>query len=278
MKHEITRKEYFNSEDYLLEVRAPSVAEKFQAGNFVVLLTHPKGERIPMSVLKAENGNIALVLKKLGKSSRELDTYEVGDKLEAVIGPLGNPIDIKEYGNVVFASDLVCGHAENYAASKALHEIDGNHVISIQTFPTKGSKYLEKELRSVSDEYYITTMDGSYGTKGHYLDVLERLLKEKKVDMIFAGGNLSSLKKLAGLIKPYDVPAMVTLRSIMVDGTGMCGSCRVYVNGEMKLACIDGPMFDASMVDFDALINATSRFKEKETEAMKKYNKDTGGK
>ncbi|MEA3558086.1 MAG: sulfide/dihydroorotate dehydrogenase-like FAD/NAD-binding protein [Candidatus Thermoplasmatota archaeon] len=278
MKYEITRKEDFNSEDYLLEVRAPLVSERFRAGNFVVLLTHPKGERIPMSVLKAENDKISLIIKKLGKTSYELDTYEVGDSLEAVIGPLGNPIVVKEYGNVAVASDLVCGHAENYAASKALHEIDGNHVISIQTFPTKDLKYLEEELKSVSDEYHMTTTDGSYGTKGHYLDVLVQLLKEKKVDMIFAGGKISSLKELSDLIKPYGIPAMVTLRSIMVDGTGMCGSCRVYINGEMKLACIDGPMFEASMVDFDALLNATARFKEVETEAMKNYNKEAGGK
>ncbi len=273
MKHEITYKENLNSEDYLLEVRAPLVAEKFSAGHFVVLLTHPKGERIPLSVLKAEDGKITLIIKKLGKTSRELNTYEVGDTLEAVIGPLGNPIDIKKYGNVVFASDLVCGHAENYAASRALQEVDGNHVISIQTFPTKKSVYLEKELRSLSDEYYITTTDGSYGTKGHYLNMLEQLLKKGKVDMVFAGGDMQSLKKLAELTKLYNVPAMVTLRPIMIDATGMCGSCRVFIDGEMKLACIDGPMFDAHKVNFDEVINSMNRFKKKEVDATEDYSK-----
>ncbi len=273
MKHEITRKEDLNSEDYLIEVKAPLVAERFRAGHFVVLLTHPKGKRIPMSVLKTEDGKISMLIGRLGKTSRELDTYKVGDTLEAVIGPLGNPIDLKKYGNLVFASDLVCGHAENYAASKALREADGNHVISIQTFPTKDLIYLEKELRGISDEYYITTMDGSYGIKGHYLDVLERLLKEDRVDMVFAGGDMQGLKRLAELTKSYNIPAMVTLRPIMVDATGMCGSCRVFIDGEMKLACIDGPMFDAHKVDFDEVINAMNRFKKKEEEAMKNYNR-----
>ncbi|MCK4335490.1 MAG: sulfide/dihydroorotate dehydrogenase-like FAD/NAD-binding protein [Candidatus Aenigmarchaeota archaeon] len=273
MKHEISRKEDINSEDYLIEVKAPLVAERFRAGHFVVLLTHPKGERIPMSVLKAEDGKISILIEKLGKTSRELDTYKVGDMLEAVIGPMGNPISLKEYGNVVFASDLVCGHAENYAVSKALGEADGNHVISMQTFPTKDLIYLEKELRGVSDEYYITTMDGSYGIKGHYLDVLERLLKEGRVDMVFAGGDVQNLKRLAELTESYNVPAMVTLRPIMVDATGMCGSCRVFIDGEMKLACIDGPMFDAHKVDFDGVISAMNRFKKKEEEAMENYNR-----
>jgi ferredoxin--NADP+ reductase len=273
MKYEITYKQNLNSDDYLLEVRAPLVTKRLRVGQFVVLLIHSKGERIPLSVLKAEDDKITLVIEKLGKTSRELNTYKIGDTLEAVIGPLGNPIDIKKYGNVVFASDLVCGHAENYAASKALQEVDGNHVISIQTFPTKKSVYLEKELRSVSDEYYITTMDGSYGINGHYLNVLEQLLKKGKVDMVFAGGDMQSLKKLSKLTKLYNVPAMVTLRPIMVDATGMCGSCRVFIDGEMKLACIDGPMFDAHKVNFDEVINAMGRFKKKEGEATKYYRR-----
>jgi len=273
MKYEITRKRDLNQEDYLIEVRVPDVASRFKAGNFVVILLDSKGERIPMSVMKSNKGKITMLIKKMGKTSHELYNFKAGDLLEAVIGPLGKPIEIKEYGNVVFLSDLVCGHAENYAVSKALSEIIGNHVISVQTFPTKKMVYLEKEMRSVSDEYYITTIDGSYGIKGHYLDVLKQLLKEDKVDMVFAGGDMHSLKRLADLTRSYNVPAMVTLRTIMVDATGMCGSCRVFIDGKMKLACIDGPMFNAHKVNFEEVINSMSRFKKKEEEALENFNK-----
>ncbi len=268
MEHEIIRKEDLNSEDYLIEVRAPMVAKKLQPGQFVVLLIHPKGERVPMSVQKAENGKIIMFIKKLGKTSFELYTYKVGDCLENVIGPMGNPVEIKKYGNVAVCSDLVCGHAENYALCKALKPENGNHVISMQTFPTKDMMYFEEELRRVSDEYYITTEDGSYGIKGHYRDVLERLLEKGKVDMVFAGGRTEGYVKLSDITKSYNVPTMVTLRPIMVDATGMCGSCRVFIDGEMRLACVDGPMFDAHKVNFKELINRLSLFKKQEAIAM----------
>jgi ferredoxin--NADP+ reductase len=229
MDHEIIRKEDLNPQDYLIEVKAPLVAKKIQPGQFVVLLTHPKGERIPMSVQKAENDNVTMFIKKLGKTSVELYAYKVGDHLENVIGPMGNPVEIKKYGNVVVCSDLVCGHAENYALCKALRQVNGNHVISMQTFPSKDMMYLEEELRGVSDEYCITLEDGSYGIKGHYRDVLEKLLKKGTIDMVFAGGQTEGYVPLAELTKSYNVPTMVTLRPIMVDATGMCGSCRVLL-------------------------------------------------
>jgi len=273
MKFEITHKEDLNSDDYLIVVRAPLVAKKWKAGQFVVLIIHPKGERIPMSLQKVEGEKIFMFIKKLGKTSRELYTYKVGGSLENVIGPMGNPIEIKKYGNVAVCSDLVCGHAENYSICKALREIDGNHVISMQTFPTKDVIYEEKELRSVSNEYYITTEDGSYGIKGHYRDILRSLLKEGKVDMVFAGGSMNGYVKLAALTKSHNVPTMVTLRPIMVDATGMCGSCRVFIDGKMKLACIDGPMFDVHKVNFKELINRVSLFKEEEAVAMEHYKR-----
>jgi ferredoxin--NADP+ reductase len=273
MKHEIIRKEDLNPKDYLMEVKAPMVAKKIQPGQFVVLMTHPKGERIPMSVQKAENGNVTIFIRKLGKTSVELYTYKVGDHFENVIGPMGNAVEIKKYGNVAVCSDLVCGHAENYALCKALSQVEGNHVISMQTFPSKEMMYLEEELRGVSDEYYITLEDGSYGIKGHYRDVLEKMMKQGKIDMVFAGGRTDEYPLLAELTKAYNVPAMVTLRPIMVDATGMCGSCRVFIDGEMKLACIDGPMFDAHRVNFKELLNRVKLFKKQETTALENYNK-----
>ena len=274
MKHKITRKEVLNAADYLIEVEASMVAERFRPGNFAVLITVPRGERIPMSIQKAEDGKITMFIKKLGKTSVELDSFKVGDSLEAVIGPMGNSSEIKRYGNIVIASDLVCGHAENYALCKALQEIEGNHVTSIQTFPTKADIYPKKELsEAFCDEYYLTTLDGSCGIKGHYTEVLKDLLDEGKVDIIFAGGEIPALRDLAELTEPYGVPTIVTIRQIMIDATGMCGSCRVFVDGEMKLTCIDGPMFDAHKLNFEDIINRMAMFKEKETRAMEYYNK-----
>ena len=273
LKHEIIRKEDLNPKDYLMEVKAPMVAKKIQPGQFVILMTHAKGERIPMSVQKAENGSVTLFIRKLGKTSVELYTYEVGDHFENVIGPMGTAVEIKKYGNIAVCSDLVCGHAENYALCKALSQVEGNHVISMQTFPSKEMMYLEDELRGVSDEYYITLEDGSYGIKGHYRDILEKMMKDGKIDMVFAGGRTGEYPLLADLTKEYNVPAMVTLRPIMVDATGMCGSCRVFIDGEMKLACIDGPMFDAHKINYEELLNRVKMFKKEETIALEKYKK-----
>jgi len=273
MKHTITRKEDLNAADYVIDVIAPKVAKKFRPGNFAVLITRPNGERIPMSIEKAEGDKITMYIKRLGKTSRELDTWNVGDALYKVIGPMGTPPPLKKYGTVVFASDLVCGHAENNAMCRELRKIEGNHVISIQSFPTKEDVYPEKErAKKDADEYILATGDGSVGRKGHMIDVLQELLEERKIDMVFAGGDIPALQKLSELTKKYNVPVMTTVRQIMVDATGMCGSCRVFIDGEQKLACIDGPMFDGHKVDWEAAISRLAMFKGKEAEAMECYN------
>lgn len=275
--NQIVRKKELNTYDYLLEVKAPHVADNFQAGNFVVLMTVPQGERFPISIQKASNGNITVFIRKLGKTSRELEEFEVGRSLFSVIGPMGNPVEIKKYGKVVFASDMVCGHAENYALCQALHNIHDNYVISMQSFPNKDDIYPEEVLcDSVSDEYYLTTEDGSCCTKGHYIDSLKKILDKDKVDIVFAGGEFSRLQELANLTKRYGVPTIVTVRQIMVDATGMCGSCRIFVDGKMKLTCIDGPMFDAHKLNFEDLMDRLTMFKDKERQAMAYYNAKMG--
>ncbi|MDA3872067.1 MAG: sulfide/dihydroorotate dehydrogenase-like FAD/NAD-binding protein [Candidatus Marinimicrobia bacterium] len=275
MKHIITRKEDLNSADFVMDVIAPEVAKRFKPGNFAVLLTIPNGERIPMSIEKAEDGKITMYIKKLGKTSRELDTWKVGDAFYKIIGPMGTAPTLKKFGTVVFASDLVCGHAENNAMCRELKKIEGNHVISIQSFPTKDDIYPEKELsKKYADEYILATEDGSAGKKGHYLDIIQELLEERKIDQVFAGGGIPPLQKLSELTKKYNVPVMTTVRQIMVDATGMCGSCRVFVGGEQKLACIDGPMFDGQKVDWKTAISRLAMFKNKEAEAMECYNKE----
>lgn len=271
--YKIVRKEDLNKDDYLIEVEAPHVAEKLKPGHFVILMTHEDGERIPMSVKSAENGSIVMFIKRLGKTSLELDDYKVGDSLYEVIGPQGNAFPMKNYGNVVWCSDLVCGHAENYAYCEALSKVEGNHVISIQSFPTKDDVYGEDDLRSVSDEYYVTTIDGTYGRKGHYLNIVEDLLEEKRVDLVLGCGDIGKLRDMAKLTKKYGVPAKAVLRQIMVDGTGMCGACRVFIDGAMKLTCVDGPLFDAHKVNFDEVINRLGMFKQPEQLAKELYLK-----
>jgi ferredoxin--NADP+ reductase len=272
-EYKIVRKEDLNKDDYLIEVEAPHVAEKLKPGHFVILMTHESGERIPMSVKSAKNGSIVMFIKRLGKTSLELDDYKVGDSLYEVIGPQGNAFPMKNYGNVVWCSDLVCGHAENYAYCEALSKVEGNHVISIQSFPTKDDVYGEDDLRSVSDEYYVTTIDGTYGRKGHYLNILEDLLEEKRVDLVLGCGDIGKLRDMAKLTKKYGVPAKAVLRQIMVDGTGMCGACRVFIDGAMKLTCVDGPLFDAHKVNFDEVINRLGMFKQPEQLAKELYLK-----
>jgi len=269
--YKVVRKEDLNDQDFLIEVKAPRIASNLKPGQFVVLMTNEHGERIPMSVKTTTSDTITMFIKRLGKTSLEIDDYKVGDSFYQVIGPQGKSFPIQKYGNVVWCSDLVCGHAENYAYCEALSKINGNHVISIQSFPTKNDVYGDEDLRSVSDEYYITTEDGSYGRRGHYNDVLKDLLEENRVDIVLGCGKIDKLKEMAELTKQYGVETKAVLRQIMIDGTGMCGACRVFIDGVMKLTCIDGPLFDAHKVNFDEVINRLQMFKEPESLAKRLY-------
>lgn len=278
MPYKITRKHSLNEEDFFMEIEAPKVADNFTPGNFIVIMPTKKGERIPMSVQKAEEGKLSCFIKKCGKTTFQLgENFEGGDSLAAVLGPLGTPPETRDYGTVIFCSDGVCGHAENYDLSHALHE-KGNHVISIQTFESEKTLYPEEYLtKEVCDEHYLTTKDGSVGIEGHYLDVVKDILEEKEVDKIFAGGEMISSYKLSRLTEKHEIPTMVTVHQIMVDGTGMCGACRIFVDGEMKLTCVDGPMFDAQKLDFRSIMRSLGRFREKEKKAMKYWEGEEDG-
>ncbi len=278
MSFKIVRKDDLDSIDYLVEVEAKEVADRFVPGQFVMLMTKKEGERVPMSVMKAEDGKISMFIRKLGKTSKELRKNL--DKFEAVIGPLGQGVKIKKYGTVVVVSDAVCGHAENYAICKALKKIDGNHIISIQTFPSAKEVYPESYLaKEYADEYILVAEDGTLGEDRNYLDVLNKLIKNDiKIDFIFGGGKLPTLKKISSFMEKYNIPNLLTVRQIMVDGSGMCGACRLFYNDEMKLACIDGPMFDGRYVDWDTAIKRYGMFKREERVADLDYTcKNNGG-
>ncbi|WP_175059716.1 sulfide/dihydroorotate dehydrogenase-like FAD/NAD-binding protein [Thermococcus sp. 2319x1] len=272
MGYKITKKENLSAIDFFMEVEAPHIAKSWKPGQFVVLIPDEKGERVPMSVYYAKDGKIGMFIRRHGVTTLKLwHEFDIGDEILSITGPLGKPIEVKHYGNVVFAADAVCAQAEAYATLKAMKEA-GNYTIAIHSFENKANTYPEGYLaKPVADEFYITTEDGSVGRKGHYLDVLKELIEQDKVDIVFAGGKLGSLKKLAELTRPYGIPTIVTVRQIMVDGTGMCGSCRVLYDGEIKFACRDGPMLDAHQIDWDDAIKRNARFAEQEKLARERY-------
>lgn len=280
MSFKITKMMDLDSIDYLVDVEAPKIAERFHPGQFVMLMTRKEGERIPMSVMRVRDGKLSMFIRKLGKTSKEL--RDGIRSFENVIGPLGHGIEEKKYGTVVVVSDAVCGHAENYAICEALSKIEGNHIISIQTFPSKDEVYPKEYLaKNVSHEHYITTEDGSSGVKGNYVSTLKKLLDDGvKVDYVFGGGKLPTMKAVSTLLAINNIDNMFTTRQMMVDGSGMCGACRVYIDGEMKLACVDGPMFDSRKINWTRAMKRYAMFKKEEKIANDYYEaqkKEKGG-
>ncbi len=256
----------------MFKVKAPLIAENAEPGQFVVLRLHEKGERIPLTVADKDpaEGTITIVAQEVGKSTKELGTYEVGDRILDLLGPLGNPTHIDRYGTVV----IVCGGvgvAEILPVVKAMKEA-GNTVITIIGFRSKDLMFFYEELQGFSDELIVTTNDGSYGKKGFTTDALKELLDSgRKVDLIYAVGPTIMMKAVAELTRGYGIKTLVSLAPIMLDGTGMCGACRVTVGGEVKFACVDGPEFDAHQVDFDELMRRLTYYKEQERISLERW-------
>lgn len=251
-----------------IEVKAPRIAEKSRPGQFVTLRINEKGEKIPLTIVKSdpENGTITLVVQEVGKTTTELGQLEVGESIRDVLGPLGNPSEIKKYGTVVMVGGGV-GAALVYPVMKSLKEA-GNKIITIVGARAKELLILEKELEEISDEFYVTTDDGSKGHHGFVTDVLKKLIGEKKIDLVFAVGPTVMMKAVANLTRPQDIRTVVSLNPIMVDGTGMCGGCRVSVGGATKFCCVDGPEFDAHLVDFDELTARLRIYSDEEKRCM----------
>lgn len=254
-----------------IEVKAPLVAKFARAGQFVIIRIQDKGERIPLTIFKKDEkkGTIQLVFQEVGKSTFELGDCKKGDKIMDVVGPLGKPTHVEKYGTAVVVGGGV-GTPIAYAVAAAMKEA-GNNVIGIAGFRNKEMVILEDDLKDVCDELLITTDDGSYVRKGFTTDVLKELLDSgKKIDYVFAVGPPVMMKLIADLTRKAGIKTVVSLNPIMVDGTGMCGACRVCVGGEIKFACVDGPDFDAHEVDFDELLRRLTEYKEEEKQALEK--------
>ena len=258
----------------LVEINAPEVAVKAKAGQFVILRIDEKGERIPLTLAEWEpkKGTITLIFLEVGMTTRKLGALGVGDEILDVVGPLGNPSNIRNHGSVA----VVCGGvgtAAAYPIAKALKEA-GNQVVSIIGAKTEELLILEDEMKCFSDELFISTDDGSKGQKGFVSDVLKMLIeKGYHFDIVYAIGPPLMMRATANVTRSPAIKTIVSLNPIMVDGMGMCGACRVTIGGETKFACVDGPEFDGHLVDFDELIKRQMVYLAEEKQAVELYEK-----
>jgi ferredoxin--NADP+ reductase len=255
-----------------LEIHAPEVAEKAQAGQFVILRVGEVGERIPLTLVdwSKEKGTITLIFLEVGASTEKLGTLEVGGSIHDLIGPLGNPSEIKHYGMVCVIGGGV-GTASAYPITRAL-KAAGNKVIAIVGAKTAALLILEDDIRKVSDELYISTDDGTKGQKGFVSDVLKTLIqKGYAFNVVYAIGPTVMMRAVAETTRPYNIHTIVSLNPIMVDGMGMCGACRVTVGGRTRFACVEGPEFDAHKVDFGELLKRQMVYVGEEKLALERW-------
>lgn len=270
--YEILRRQDLAPVTKLFEVRAPMIARKAKAGQFVILRANEEGERIPLTIadFDADRGTLTLIFQVVGKTTMLLDTMKAGDFLATVVGPLGHATEIEKYGTAVCVGGGV-GIAPVYPIARALKEA-GNRVISIIGARNQGLLFWEDQMRSVSDELIVTTDDGSYGRKALVTEPLKELLASgHKVDRIWAIGPAIMMKFVSLTTRPFATPTVVSLNSIMVDGTGMCGACRVSVGGETRFVCVDGPEFDGHQVDWDLLLGRQRIYLEEERAAVEYF-------
>jgi ferredoxin--NADP+ reductase len=258
-------------------IEAPRIARKQRPGQFVILRLHENGERIPLTIKSSdpEAGTITIAAQSIGKTTSLLNCLEAGDYILDVVGPLGHPSEIANFGTVVILAGSV-GTAMALPTSHAL-KAAGNHVVFIEGARNVEMVVFEDEVRQASSETYILTDDGSYGEKGLVTKKLNDLLSAgRKIDFILAVGPVPMMRAVAQVTAPLGIKTMVSLNSIMVDGTGMCGGCRVLLGNEAKFACVDGPEFDASKVNFEVLMQRNAMYREKECESLKRFeeNKD----
>lgn len=269
--YKIVDKSYFSPNVVRIEVEAPLIAKARKAGHFVIVRIDENGERMPLTIAGAdtERDTITLVVQQIGVSSMKLCAMNIGDELADVVGPLGRATHIERFGTVVCACGGV-GTAPMLPIAEALRKA-GNRVVTVLAARTKELIILEDEMRRVSDEVVIMTDDGSYGRKGLVTNGIEEVINREKVDFCVTIGPAIMMKFVSLLTKKYGVPTVASLNTIMVDGTGMCGACRVTVGGQTKFVCVDGPEFDAHQVDFDEMMMRLAAYRPQEQEAKERY-------
>ena len=268
---------YIHSNDIIqptvgrMVVDAPYVAEHRKAGQFIILLVNEFGERLPLTIADADKGKgtITLIYQIVGTTTAKMAAMKAGESLYCVAGPLGHPTEVKKYGTVACVGGGI-GIAPLYPISKAMKEA-GNRVINIIGARSSDLFILEKEMSAIGDSYAICTDDGSKGEKGFVTDVLKGFMEREKIDLVVAIGPVPMMKAVSELTKKDGIKTFVSLNSIMIDGTGMCGGCRVTVGGETKFTCVDGPEFDGHLVDFDSLNLRLKTYKKEETESYNSY-------
>ena len=269
---EIKRKKVFNPQVKLMEIEAPDIARKALPGQFIMLRVTEEGERIPLTIADYDRkkGTVTIIFQEVGKTTKLLGTLNEGDSILDFVGPLGNPSELDGLKRVcVIGGGLGCAIA--YPQAKYLHE-HGAHVDIIAGFRNKDLIFLEEEMEKASDHLYLVTDDGSNGNKGLVTDELKRQLEAgTKYDMVIAIGPLIMMKFVSLTTKPYGIKTIVSMNSTMIDGTGMCGGCRVTVGGETKFACVDGPDFDGHLVDFDEAMRRSAMYKTEEAEKLKEH-------
>ncbi len=267
--YKIISKRILNSQVTALEIEAPFIANKVEPGQFVIVRTDEKGERIPLTVadFNREKGTVTIIFQAIGYSTKKLAKFCVGESIADCVGPLGVAT---EFGNpkkaVVIGGGVGCAIA--YPQAKALYNM-GVDTTVIAGFRSKDIVILENEMKEVSNNLYITTDDGSYGRKGFVTDVLRELIEKENIDLVIAIGPIPMMKFVAKTTEVQKIKTIVSLNPIMIDGTGMCGGCRVTVGGEVKFACVDGPDFDGHLVDFDELMRRNSFYCEEEAHSCR---------
>ena len=266
--NKIVNKEYLSENIVKFEVEAPLIAKSRKAGHFVIVKIDKDSERIPLTIVSSDTskGTIALIIQQVGASSKKICALNEGDYIADLVGPLGQATHIENFGTVVCACGGV-GTAPMLPIVEAMKKA-GNRVITVLAARTKNLIILEKEMQAFSDEVVIMTDDGSYGNKGLVTNGVESIIQQEKVDLCVTVGPAVMMKFVSLLTKKYAIPTVASLNTIMIDGTGMCGACRVTVGGKTKFVCIDGPEFDAHQVDFDEMLTRLGAYKEIE---QKKY-------
>jgi len=257
-------------------LEAPRIARKQKPGQFVILRIYEQGERIPVTIENSdpERGTISIVVQSAGKTTYLLNSLNTGDQILDVVGPLGKPSEIEKFGTVVVVGGGV-GTAMAYPSAAAFKRA-GNRVISIVGARTKELVILEQELRAVSDAVMITTDDGSYADKGFVTDKLRQLIQNgTRIDLVLAIGPIVMMRAVAELTRKENIRTVVSLNPIMIDGTGMCGGCRVPVDGKSEFACVDGPEFDAHKVNFEVLVQRNSMYRDAEQRSLADYQRST---